>query len=45
MLLKSYRNPEEARSGLTEYFTFYNTERRHQSREYRTPAEVYFKKS
>lgn len=39
--LKSYRNLEEARSGLTEYFTFYNTERKHQSLEYRTPAEIY----
>ena len=45
IFLKSYRNLEEARSGLTEYFTFYNTERRHQSLEYRTPAGIYFKKS
>lgn len=45
IFLKSYRNLEEARSGLTKYFTFYNTERRHQSLEYRTPADVYFKKS
>lgn len=42
ILLKSYRNLEEARSGLGEYFTFYNTERKHQSLEYRTPAQIYF---
>ena len=27
--------------GLTDYFVFYNTERTHQSRDYRTPDEVY----
>lgn len=42
--LMSYRNVAEARSGLTEYFAFYNTKRRHQSLEYRTPAEAYFGK-
>jgi putative transposase len=42
--LMSYRNIEEARHGFTEYFSFYNTRRRHQSLEYRTPEEVYFKK-
>jgi putative transposase len=40
--LKSYRDIVEARDGLTEYFTFYNEKRRHQSLEYRTPYEVYF---
>lgn len=40
--LKSYRNISEARDGLTEYFSFYNEKRRHQSLEYRTPHEVYF---
>ena len=40
--LKSYRNITEARNGLTEYFSFYNTKRRHQSLAYRTPAETYF---
>jgi putative transposase len=29
--LKSYRNIAEAKQGLSEYFSFYNTERRHQS--------------
>lgn len=40
--LKSYRTIDEARGGLTAYFSFYNTKRRHQSLDYRTPAEVYF---
>lgn len=39
--LKQYRTIEEARKGLTNYFTFYNTQRRHQSLENKTPAEVY----
>ncbi|MFY9463293.1 MAG: IS3 family transposase [Candidatus Sungiibacteriota bacterium] len=43
--LKSYRNLEEAQHGLTEYFRFYNTERRHQALGYLRPADVYFKKS
>jgi len=40
--LKSYRNITEAREGLSEYFQFYNTERRHQSVDNRTPADVYY---
>jgi len=39
--LKHYRTIDETREGLTDYFTFYNTKRRHQSLEYKTPAEVY----
>lgn len=31
-------------AGLTKYFGYYNQERRHQSLEYRTPAEVYGKR-
>jgi putative transposase len=42
--LHEYGTIEEARSGLSEYFPFYNERRRHQSLEYRTPAEVYFSK-
>ncbi|TSC72334.1 MAG: putative transposase [Parcubacteria group bacterium Gr01-1014_48] len=42
--LKSYRGIEEARAGLTEYFSFYNTKRRHQSLEYQTPESVYWGK-
>ena len=44
VFLRSYRTIDEARRGLTDYFHFYNTERKHQSLDYRTPADVYFKK-
>jgi len=40
--LKSYRNIAEAEQGLSEYFSFYNNERRHQSLGNLTPADVYF---
>jgi putative transposase len=40
--LHSYRDIDEARTGLTDYFTFYNTKRGHQSLDYRTPADMYF---
>ena len=39
--LKQYRTMDEAREGLTRYFTFYNQERPHQSLGYKTPAAVY----
>ena len=39
--LHEYESPREARQGLTSYFEFYNTERPHQSLDYRTPADVY----
>lgn len=42
IFLRSYRTIDETRRGLTAYFRFYNTERKHQSLDYRTPAEVYF---
>ena len=42
--LRDYHTPNEARAGLTEYFTFYNYKRLHQSLGYLTPAEIYFKK-
>lgn len=42
--LHEYRTLEEAKEGLDRYFPFYNERRRHQSLEYRTPAEVYFSK-
>jgi putative transposase len=42
--LNEYRNTDEARQGLSEYFTFYDEKRKHQSLDYRTPAEVYFEK-
>jgi len=40
--LKQYGVVDEARRGLGDYFTLYNTERLHQSLGYKTPAEVYF---
>lgn len=43
--LKAYETITQAREGLTEYFQFYDNERRHQSLDYRTPREVYFEKS
>ena len=33
----------EGRQGIDYYFNFYNEERPHQSLNYMTPAEVYFK--
>lgn len=44
VFLKSYQNITEAKSGLAEYFPFYNTKRRHQSLDYQTPESVYFAK-
>lgn len=38
---RRYETVPELRRGLSRYFTFYNTQRRHQSLRYRTPAEVY----
>lgn len=42
--LKNYETPRLARTGLTDYFKFYNRIRPHQSLSNRTPAEVYFEK-
>ena len=39
--LKSYKTVAEAKSALSSYFSFYNTKRRHQSLNNRTPKEVY----
>lgn len=39
--LKGYERVPELESGLRAYFGFYNTERLHQSLDYRTPAVVY----
>jgi putative transposase len=41
--LNSYQNVLETKTGLDEYFLFYNDTRRHQSLEYLTPKEVHFK--
>lgn len=40
--LRDYADGAEAWQGLDRYFVFYNTERRHQSLDRRTPAEVHF---
>ena len=40
--LRDYADRLEARTWLGRYFRFYNTERRHQSLDKQTPAEVYF---
>jgi putative transposase len=41
--LKRYETVRELRTGLTEYFRFYNEERIHQTLDYKTPAQVYRK--
>lgn len=40
--LHDYADGSEAWSGLNRYFPFYNTERRHQGLDRKTPAEVHF---
>lgn len=40
--LYDYQTPKDARTGLANYFEFYNYQRPHQSLANRTPAEVYF---
>lgn len=42
--LKDYATVLEAREGIGSYFKFYNYERKHQSHNYKTPAEIYFGK-
>ena len=37
-----YYSPKEDRIGIKEYINFYNTERYHQSLDYKKPEEVYF---
>ena len=39
---RAYETPTELRRGLSRYFTFYNTERRHQTLKRQTPDAVYF---
>jgi putative transposase len=39
--LKAYQDGRDARTGIGNYFQFYNTERPHQALRYRTPAEVF----
>jgi putative transposase len=42
--LKDYTTVLEAKENIGDYFKFYNYERKHQSHNYKTPAEIYFKK-
>lgn len=42
--LNEYADIGEAGQGLGEYFKFYNEKRRHQSLDYKTPAQIYFAK-
>lgn len=42
VFLKSYRTINDAKTGLTDYFQFYNTKRPHQSLDYQTPDTIYF---
>lgn len=42
--LKDYATVLEARESIEEYIKFYNYERKHQSLNYKTPAEIYFGK-
>lgn len=41
--LRAYESPAALRTGLTHYFQFYNSQRRHQSLDRQTPDAVYFK--
>jgi putative transposase len=40
---QSYSTIKEARTGIGKYINIYNTQRLHQSLDYATPDEVYFK--
>ena len=40
--LRAYESPAALRKGLTQYFQFYNTQRRHQTLNRQTPDAVYF---
>jgi putative transposase len=40
--LKAYDDIRSARASLGNYFEFYNSERRHQSLDRRTPDQVYY---
>ena len=42
--LRGYETVLQLHEGLGRYFSFYNTERLHQSLDYQTPAAVYRKK-
>lgn len=39
--LNDYRTVKDANQGLQKYFSFYNSERIHQSLQYQTPEKIY----
>ena len=41
--LKNYESVVEAKTGIGKYIDFYNYQRPHQSLNYKTPAEIYYK--
>lgn len=43
--LKAYDSPAQARVEIGKYFEFYNSERRHQSLDKRTPDELYYEQA
>ena len=43
--LRTHETPRQLREGLTRYFDFYNTERRHSALDGRTPDAVYFEQA
>lgn len=43
IFLNEYKNMKELRNGVDKYFEFYNTDRFHQSLQYKTPDEIYYK--
>lgn len=43
IFLHDYQSLEDVQKGLEEYFHFYNTKRKHQSLDYKTPEQVYLK--
>ena len=42
--LKEYATVLDAKENIGNYFKFYNYERKHQALNYKTPAEIYFRK-
>lgn len=44
IFLQDYADINEAKTGLAEYFLFYNEKRKHQSLNYMTPSQIYFSK-
>jgi putative transposase len=40
--LRAYESPAALRRGLTQYFQYYHTQRRHQTLNRQTPDAVYF---